>query len=165
MRFTVQLLAIVIAVIQSAQACDPDFPRVFFALAAGCLTTNDASELLLVQDLNGQWTFPAGSRSRFFQSNENIAQRETNEEAGLDVTVKEQACGEFSISFFDIDIFAGFCCDLVGNPSSPFTTNSPSEIQQVAFLDRETVEGFSDSELRFPEQRGLLLDVIDGNIC
>lgn len=164
MRIALQLLAVAIAAFSTVEACTVGV-GIFYPLAAGCLTTNSDGDLLLVQDFNGQWTFPAGTRSRIFESGADIAESETFEESSVVVDPGFQVCGVRSFSFFgfDLDLFAGYCCELVDAPEV-LTTTDP-QIQTAAFVSRETIVNFLDSELRFPDQRQLLLGVIDGVVC
>jgi 8-oxo-dGTP pyrophosphatase MutT (NUDIX family) len=116
--------------------------------------------------LDLKWTFPAGNIESWLEKPQEAAARETLEEADITVIVNEAACAVKSFTAFplDIDSFTGYCCS--ENPAGqiPASGNSP-EIVDAKFLDRDTVSNFLDDELRFPDQRQLLLDVIDGNLC
>lgn len=155
---------LIAAMASNCHACETGV-HVWYPLAAGCLVRNDNGELLLVQSADdAKWTFPAGSRSSIFEKGGDIAARETLEEAGVTVVVGEEACGVKSFGFFSANLFIGYCCSEDPTGQTP-STNDPSEIAQAQFLDRNTVAGFMDEDLRFPDQKQLLLDVIDGNLC
>lgn len=146
------------------QACEPA-EDVFYPRASGCLVTTDNNELLMVQDTNNQWTFPAGRRSKIFESGMSIASRETEEEAGVtvDEIIVELVCvdgGYFNIGFWG---FAGYCC----TPTDEGEIPSPdgNEVVDAAYLNETVIESFEDSDLRFPDQKEFLLQVVRGEYC
>ena len=147
-------------------ACTPG-GFVFYPSAAGCLATDNTGErLLMVQDTNSQWTFPAGSRTfsffGFFDSGSTIAERETIEESGIDTTADRGAFCSTG-GFLGFLSFAGYCCE----PTDAAAVPSPDGVETIAaaYLSRATIAAFEASDLRFPEQQQLLLDVIDNGLC
>eukprot|EP00549_Striatella_unipunctata_P024598 CAMPEP_0118686680 /NCGR_PEP_ID=MMETSP0800-20121206/7951_1 /TAXON_ID=210618 ORGANISM="Striatella unipunctata, Strain CCMP2910" /NCGR_SAMPLE_ID=MMETSP0800 /ASSEMBLY_ACC=CAM_ASM_000638 /LENGTH=125 /DNA_ID=CAMNT_0006583759 /DNA_START=131 /DNA_END=508 /DNA_ORIENTATION=- len=119
----------------------------------------------MVQNFENEWTFPAGGRSRLlFQSGRAIAKKETAEEAGIIISeARDLVCSVVQPPVLS-SRFAAYCCimDSSSNNQIPNPNNSNGEIQQAAFLTAENITNLADEELRFPDQRQLLLDVIDG---
>jgi 8-oxo-dGTP pyrophosphatase MutT (NUDIX family) len=144
----------------SCSACSTaDKDSVFFPDSAGCLIRNSDNQILLVKDTNGEWSFPGGSID-CFEDAEGAAERETYEEAGVTVTVGATACGDAT------NAFQGYCC--TENPSGQtpsIDNNVDNEIVDAQWLTRAELDALADSQLKFPYQRELLEDVVDGTIC
>jgi 8-oxo-dGTP pyrophosphatase MutT (NUDIX family) len=163
--FAASLSGIVAIRFEICHGCDPDV-RIKKPLAAGCLVRNSDSELLMVQSADDlKWTFPAGNVESWLEKPQEAAARETLEETDITVNVNEAACAVKSFTFpLDIDSFTGYCCSENPAGQNPSSGSAP-EIVAAKFLDRDTIANFLDDELRFPGQKQLLLDVIDGKLC
>jgi len=79
---------------------------------------------------------------------------------GVTVDVGKVACGAPKILLFLFG-FVGHCYTEDPADQTPEALDE-TEIEEASYVDRAFVMSLSDEELRFPEQRQLLLDVIDG---
>ena len=127
-------------------------------MAAGCLVRRSTGNgILLIKNSDDLlWAFPAGNVD-CNEDSADTAGRETYEEAGVSVTVGESVCGVTETEFI------GYCCE--EDPDGQTPSPDASEIEDAQWFTRDELDRLPDSELRFPEQRGLLEDVVDGIIC
>lgn len=144
----------------SCEACyEPDKDLVTNPSSAGCLVRNSYDEILLVKDTNDQWTFPAGSLD-CLEDGEDGAERETSEEADVTVTVGSAICGNV-----DND-FVGYCCTENPEGQTPSIDNNvDDQITDAQWMNRTQLDSLGDDDLKYPSQRELLENVVDGIYC
>ncbi|MEZ4235106.1 MAG: NUDIX domain-containing protein [Myxococcota bacterium] len=144
------LLAMLLGCGRAPAPCEPPGTQVPSPRAAGCVVVVD-HEVLLVQQLDGRWTIPAG----YVDPGEDSAQaavRETWEEAKVRVRAGPPYCA------VPANRFVAHACVVDGAPAP---AGDGSETRDARFFGRDALAALPDSALRFPAQRAAWLRALE----
>lgn len=145
------LLLISACVSNGSDLCEPPGTQVAQANAAGCILV-DSEKLLMVRGHSG-WSIPAG-HIEAGETSQAAAVRETAEEAGVQAIAGPPICAVPSRGF------VAHAC--VTPQSQPTPKPDGVEIQQARWMSQSELSALAPSELRFPGQRAMFLQVLDG---